>query len=532
MSDKITPRILYGIVMDLVSLGPRITGSDAERSAADYIVRAFDAAGLERVATESFQIRSYDAQTPTLIARAKGVEHVIPACAIWYTEGGTVTAPAIDMGMGTPGDFSAIDPQGKVAVVQSRVLLNYYPTHSMLATYRQAEAVGAAAYIAWIDAPFDLAPRYNHLKEDHPSGKIPGLLLSRGDGMFLQSLLDAHGEALSLEVSLDATETWAETGDVVGYLPGTDDVIIIGSHYDSVFDGAVDNAAANAGLIALAHWAAERKETLPTLIFCAHPGHEVNVGAREFVKNHTDEIDRAFLYFSLDGFASSGFSWNPDGVIPTGGDEKRAVSVSDNPLLLSIAIDAIRTHRLLPAAYVPASNIIFNRDLEGRFYELGVPTLMVIGKPIWYHTRQDTADKVTPDQLYRSFLAHADILEGVIKAGPDKIRAADRSTHEDVIGGFLQKEARETGSGDGTAVSFGCLPEPARAGEPTLFFINDFAHGGDVVVDIVWDFGDGDTARGPVLPHTYTEPGRKVVRLSMIDASGRTAAFERVLWVI
>jgi hypothetical protein len=219
-------------------------------------------------------------------------------------------------------------------------------------------------------------------------------------------------------------------------------------------------------------------------------------------------------------------------VIPTGGDEKRGVSISDNPLLLSIAVDAIRTHRLLPAAYIPASNIIFNRDLEGRFYELGVPTLMVIGKPIWYHTTHDTPDKLTPEQLHRSFLAHAEMLEKVIEAGPDAIRGADRSGHNEVIGGFLSQESRETGPGAGAAVTFGCLPEPARAGEPTLFFINDFAHGGDVVVDISWDFGDGDTARGPVLPHTYTEPGRKVVRLSMIDASGRTASFERVLWVV
>ena len=518
--------------MDLVSMGPRITGSDAEGAAADYIMRAFDAAGLERTAVEPFQIRSYEARKPSLIARGKDFEYTIPAEAIWFTESGTVTAPAVDMGMGTPRDFSTKDPKGKVAVVKSRVLLNYYPTHSMLATYRQAEAAGASAYIAWIDAPFDLAPRYNHLKEDQPAGKIPGLLLTRGDGMFLQFLLDAHGEALSVEVSLDASETIAETGDIVGYLPGTDDVVIIGSHYDSVFEGAVDNAAANAGLIALAHWACERKGTLPTLIFCAHPGHEVNVGAREFVKNHTEEINRAFLYFSLDGFASTGFSWNPDGVAPTGGDEKRAVSVSDNPLLLSIAVDAIRSHRLLPAAYVPASNIIFNRDLEGRFYEMGAPTLMVIGKPIWYHSAEDTPDKLTPEQLYRSFLAHADILDGVIAAGADKIRGADRSPHETVIGGFLSGKPRETGTGDGTAVAFGCLPEPARAGEPTLFFINDFAHGNDVVVDIIWGFGDGGAARGPVLPHTYTEPGRKIVRLSMVDASGSTASFERVLWVV
>jgi hypothetical protein len=293
----------------------------------------------------------------------------------------------------------------------------------------------------------------------------------------------------------------------------------------------VDNAAANAGLIGLAHVAAALKAPRPTLVFCAHPGHEVNVGAREFVSRHADWLQRCGAYLSLDGFGSSGFSWNPTGVTPTGADEKRGISVSENPFLLKTAIEAIKKHHLLPAAYVPAADIVFNKDLEGRFYAAGVPIVMVIGKPIWYHTTSDTPDKMTSDQLYRSYLAHVEILQAIVKAGARQIRANDRQPHEAVIAAVLSGHIKAAGWQQGRSVSFGFLPEPAFAGEPTLFFISDFSNPDEVVVDLQWDFGDGHTARGPVIFKVYDKPGRYSVKLALTDSGGYCSAFERVLWV-
>lgn len=42
----------------------------------------------------------------------------------------------------------------------------------------------------------------------------------------------------------------ATSNTIIGTLPGkTDDIILIGTHTDSTFVGALDNAAANSGLI-------------------------------------------------------------------------------------------------------------------------------------------------------------------------------------------------------------------------------------------------------------------------------------------
>ncbi|MEW5723074.1 MAG: M28 family peptidase [Thermodesulfobacteriota bacterium] len=522
---------LHRIMTDLVGLGPRVSGSEAEKAAAEYIARAFRQAGLTGVAYESFSIRNYALEEASLVARSGGRTYELPGHPFWYAAGGRVTAPAVFLGLGGISDFRSADIRGKIVVVESRILLNYLPTHFLLQTYHQAVAGGAAGYLVFVNAPYDLAPRYNHLKEDEPPGPIPALLLTYHDGLLLRHLLEGQPGGAEIELSVRAREWPAETGDVVGWLPGSKEVIIVGSHYDSVYAGAADNAAANAGLIALARWAAARPGLKPTLVFCAHPGHEVNVGARSFVARHADLLADACLYLSLDGFASSGYVWSPSGVIPTGRDEKRGISLSDNPLLLDLAVAAVKEQGLLPAAYVPASDIVFNKDLEGRFYETGVPFLMIIGKPIWYHTRADTADLITPDQLRRSFLAHAGILDQALAAGPRRIKDQDRRPHDEVIRRYLRPEAPEMGLQGGRGLAFGILPDCVPVGEPAWFFLNDFANAGEVVLDMAWDFGDGQAGRGPITGHVYPRPGRFEVTVTLTDSSGARSRFHDVLWV-
>jgi hypothetical protein len=293
----------------------------------------------------------------------------------------------------------------------------------------------------------------------------------------------------------------------------------------------VDNAAANAGLIALAHFAAALEKPHPTFVFCAHPGHEVNVGAREFVASHADLLKRAFVYLSLDGFGSTGYFWDAAGVVPTGTDEKRGISVSDNPLLLKHAIEVVKKHRLLPAAYVPASDIIFNRDLEGHFYHAGVPFIMIIGKPIWYHTVEDTPDKIRPDHLMRSYQAHAELLTRIIETGAERIRAHDRKTFEDTIAAVLPVDRQKAGWQTTRGLAFGFLPEPAFCGEPILFFIREFSNLDEVLIDLSWEFGDGKTGRGPVAFNIYEQPGRYEITVRVTDSAGYESSYQRVLWV-
>ncbi|MEM9083507.1 MAG: DUF1800 family protein, partial [Planctomycetota bacterium] len=46
-----------------------------------------------------------------------------------------------------------------------------------------------------------------------------------------------------------------------------------------------------------------------------------------------------------------------------------------------------------------------------------------------------------------------------------------------------------------------------------------------------WDFGDGSTAMGPAVNHTFTSPGQHVVRLTVTDAGGLSSIAERTVSV-
>jgi PKD repeat protein len=47
------------------------------------------------------------------------------------------------------------------------------------------------------------------------------------------------------------------------------------------------------------------------------------------------------------------------------------------------------------------------------------------------------------------------------------------------------------------------------------------------VATYIWDFGDGDTAVGQTVQHTYGEPGSYVVSVGIVDTLGRTNTFSR-----
>ena len=50
---------------------------------------------------------------------------------------------------------------------------------------------------------------------------------------------------------------------------------------------------------------------------------------------------------------------------------------------------------------------------------------MIIGKPVFYHTKYDTIDKCTPDQLERAAKAHAYIIEKIQELPAADIISAD-----------------------------------------------------------------------------------------------------------
>ena len=532
--DPLSGSNLMKILNDLVGLGHRRCGTPIERQAAEYIQQQFQRIGLQDVHLEEFPIRRWQAINWEFQIEASSAQvFSIPCLPMGYSPSaptGGLHAQLCYAGCGTPAEFARIDLAGKIAVIESKVILNFQPAYKLFQAEQVAALHGAQALVVLLDAAENLTPAYTEREEQAPL-PIPVVLVGREDASLVRHVLQ-QGDETRARLTLETVLEEAMTQDVVGTLMGGEDgFLIIGSHYDSTFSGAVDNAGSNAALLALAEYFAAKplSQRPKTMIFAAHPGHEISVGARHFIATRQEMLPNVAAYISLDGFGSTGWLFEHDGgAVQTGADEKRGITISSNPLIFRLVAESVRKHRLLPAAYVPAESIVFNPDLEGRFFAAGVPVLMIIGKPLWYHTPLDTPDKCSPDQLERSARAHAEILEGLLQIPTRDLRNADRS----LSSGDLSKLITPRTEATAPVLTLNVTPDPLSIGNPGIFYISDFHDAHHLVIHLEWDFGDGTVATGPMIPHVYQQPGRYTVTVRATNDAGKIGSASRIIWVL
>ena len=79
------------------------------------------------------------------------------------------------------------------------------------------------------------------------------------------------------------------------------------------------------------------------------------------------------------------------------------------------------------------------------------------------------------------------------------------------------------------ALAHGETPEDAVNAGADLTFSD--ASQGSELIDRAWNFGDGTPASGQVVHHTYAQPGRYTVLLTVRNSRGQTSAFGRELFV-
>lgn len=534
MNKKLLGEKLFSTMSELVSFGYRYPGSAAEKRAAKYILEDLKEAGLD-VTYEEYEARCYSYSRQVVRASCKEQAYEFESHPIWLSRGGPVSAPIYHAGYGTePVENWIHEVEGKIVFMESKLFMTVFPTQLVNHIYRAAEDAGAVGFVAWVDLPCGMRGRYDEIHEDHYAyGKIPGAVICREDGLMVDDLYRTHGNQINLEIDGDGEIFTDTSGDIFGLIPGNEHILAIQTHYDSTHGGAVDNAAANAAWMHILKELKHLKGNHPTIMICGNSGHENCIGARHFMKRHEDLIARTYACINFDGLAAIGYSWSERGVIPTGRDDLRFVHTSDNPLLLKMVSEKLEKYQMLPANYAPLSTSIANEDLEGMFYDLGIPTLLIIGKPIWYHTDHDTPDKVEPEQLYRSMQCHYEIILEMLKMNPDELKAHDRKNHDEVVRALLPEEqeyVEECHSNLG--YTFNIIPPLPKAGERVYMYQTSVVHDPGVIIDTVWDFGDGsEVGRGQFTSHVYENNGKKDLTVRLYDDKGNVVSYKRSFWI-
>jgi hypothetical protein len=221
--------------------------------------------------------------------------------------------------------------------------------------------------------------------------------------------------------------------NIVGELPGNgkiNEYIIVGGHYDTWFDGAVDNCGAQASVLAMAKYFAQIPQARRnrTLIFASLFGHEygsnAEMGHAAFVEKRSDLQGKITCFVNIDGAGSWGWEEKGDTgeILPTNADDKGGIFAT-SWALTAIARQAVYKYAKGPWGQYPLNSYV--ADLHGPISGAGWPCLLLISKHIYYHSPLDTIDRITPDQVYRRTLMNLSVISELLESPPGYLINAD-----------------------------------------------------------------------------------------------------------
>ena len=432
---------LLGWIEDLCATEHRRPGSPEGRRGEDWLADRLRGFGVEQVTKDPIPIRVWSARRWSL----RFPDEEMPSFFVVntsFTGAEGVTAPLAYVGAGTPSDFAACSVAGKIVVadvpfptlptgvlmkliracyflsdpepdirLRTRQVMNFARQNFLGGdtlesaperdVYWQAVRRGAKGICLILrDQPTNSNTHYGPY--DGIMKPLPGLWIGRDDGCRLRALAKDGVEAtLTLEGEMEE----GETHNVWGVLPGrSEEAILVTSHHDSPFQGATEDGAGVAQVLAQA-WAWSKVpagERPKTLVFVLTAGHFYgSIGCDTFVREHPEILERAKLAITLEHLGAKEVEARDDTYVPTGRSAFTVMFTTPQPEIVATAIKALRAKPARATALVPAD--LFGpaptSDASGYVLGANLPVISWIGCPYYLLDQHDTLDKVERNDL-------------------------------------------------------------------------------------------------------------------------------------
>lgn len=415
---------VYQDEVALLSNGPRLTGSDAEKKGAEYTATQFRNAGLKNVAIEKFPTTMFEVKNAEAKISITGIfgkitidektlEHIKDFTVIGYS--GSTTGrqkfEIIYVGNGTTSDFEEHDLKGKVALVA------HVDVPSFSRQCLDAMSSGASALIVINDVfggnATNYAPIYkscdvlNSTGENvpiidvYPTFNVVTLMVSKGIGDYILNAVKYKVKRAFIELDINVwrgkRDALVVTGDIVG-AKYPNQFVMVGGHHDTVYNGpgAIDNTCGTATVIELARSLANFKVER-TIKFATFGGEEEGIfGSRDWVKAHRETVEKNLIvYLNLD---------MPNVNIEKMGNNNSVIVVNENNSIPLFSEIKNFTFENCPQFKKYQVDIAHSEMLGGSDYDpftkLNKTTSSFWGNGVYgYHTYLDDIDWVNPESL-------------------------------------------------------------------------------------------------------------------------------------
>ncbi len=443
----------------LAGFGNKRAGTPAGRAAGDWLLGAFEEAGLDDVHFESFTFPAFTIVDSSLQVTVGGDPIALGGHDVLaYSGAGTATGEVIHVGTGHEEDYAGVDATGKIVMVDRDAVFHRQAQYALVIAH------GGAAMLFASASPNNQPQIGTVTDPEDGLGPILALTIGMDDAAAIAAALDL-GASVQASATVEATVAPATGRNVVGFLPGTDPgggYFLVGAHYDTWYEGAVDNASGVAAIRELARAMAAGGPRRFGLVFVGFDAEELGLfGGYDFLRDHVivgGEPALGFLNFEMPSAEGNGI---------------KAVAYTETTALIDplmgAAVDQHYPYFVGMEIVPQYFGGLIPTDIQGMYW-YGLHGTTTFCETPYYHTPQDTRDRVDLGFLADAVLRFEEVLDALDAADPAPLAVRDpylwsaEVTTTAVAGGLEVTIAATTSTGN-----------PAVGGQVTVWVdVDDF----------------------------------------------------------
>lgn len=457
---------IFSWIRDLTQWGHRKTGTPEGRKSAEYIAAKFKEFGMRDVKIEPVPSMCMFCKDYTLQIDGEEYETFYINAANRGGESGTFrfgfeepVQEFVYLNDGLPEDFEGIDVTGKIVVCSIRfpgskpldmaawfkrsdiydpdgsmekvagTKPDIYTPDSWPGNYFTALQRGAAGFVGilenYMDDPYFYCEDYTDIgrKDGVRYMSLPGLWVSRSSGKKIKAAF-AKNRILTGHMTIESLYEYRDALNVKGVLPGlSDEIILVHSHHDAVFDGAVQDASGIAEMLAVGKYFSRlpREARQKTMMFAATDTHYTDYeGHKGFIQKRKEDGDRILIDLAIEHIGMEAVLDDEGQMIMTGEAEARVVYITEESGLYDFVRDTFAKYGLVRSIFAPVPFIAeppevyeFHQDevISDAFdFSLnGYHIVSTVAGEIYIFHPSDQLDKVAVELLKPVGMAFAEI---------------------------------------------------------------------------------------------------------------------------